>query len=231
MSSETEILLSLKAVYSALGELVQVLERGGFVGGVSLTSLDHTNLVNQDPSNQDPSNPSPLPPSHPADPELDAVLAEVSAKRTAARELFDYWCKVMGKTKGAKFDRKRQRAANIQLAQRRLDELKRAVDGCKLDPFSMGENDRAQVYNDFCLIFRDAAHVEKFLAIADQGGANPQLRSVADPAKLRADANAERRKLETQRLLERQLDSAGRTDPDAAKKRLAGLLAKVGKDV
>lgn len=141
----------------------------------------------------------------------------------------------MGKTKRAAFDRKRQRAVAIQFKLgRTVAELKRAVDGCKLDPFSMGQNERAQEFNEFCLIFRDAAHVEKFMAIADAAqGVRPgsQLIANADPAKLRADASAERRKLETRRLLDQQAEQGKRISPEEAKQRLADLVAKVGKRV
>lgn len=207
--SNGEIASSLKAVFSALSELQAALERGGFLGGVS---SNYTNLVtnpgNKDPSNQDQT----LPPTNP--PSLQGQV------------VFGHWVRVMGKDAArTKFDRKRQRAvANALKYGRTVAELMRAIDGCKMDPFSMGQNDRAQVYNDFNLIFRDAAHVEKFLAIAD-GSQKPVNQ---DPAKVRADAAAERRKLDTRRILERQQDTAGRTDPDAAKQRIADLLAKVG---
>lgn len=44
-----------------------------------------------------------------------------------------------------------------------MDDLKRAIDGCRADPFSMGENDRGKPFNDIALICRDAEHVERFL--------------------------------------------------------------------
>lgn len=217
--SNGEIASSLKAVFSALSELQAALERGGFLGGVSsnYTNLV-TNLGNKDPSNQEQTPPPTTPPPL-------GYPYRAAPPSSPAREVFEHWCGVMGKNANTVFDRKRQRAVATQLkAGRTVDELKRAVDGCKMDPFSMGQNDRAQVFNDFNLIFRDAAHVEKFLAIAD-GSQKPVNQ---DPAKVRADAAAERRKLDTRRILERQQDTAGRTDPNAAKQRLADLVAKVG---
>lgn len=203
------------------------MDRGGVLRGVGYTNLGSTRLVYTnlvDPGFVDPTLPPINPPSQ---------TERAEPPDSPARQVFDYWRLAMGKPR-AILDRKRQRAINNQLKTRSVDELKRAIDGCKADPFSMGENDRAQAFNDFGLIFRDAEHVEKFLAIADVArGVKPtlQLPTKANPEKLRIDASAERRKQETQRLLAKQSDNTDRADPEVAKKRLADLLSKVGKPV
>lgn len=83
-----------------------------------------------------------------------------------AQEVFDYWRTTLNHPK-AKFDKKRAR-----LIKARLDEgypvhhLKAAVDGCKASPFHQGDNDRFRKYDAISLIFRDAEHVEQFIAMS-----------------------------------------------------------------
>jgi len=72
-----------------------------------------------------------------------------------------------GKGKRPMLDAKRARLIKARLKDGySVEDLKQAIDGCALDPFSMGQNDRGQRYNDISLICRDAAHVDKFRAIA-----------------------------------------------------------------
>ncbi len=83
-------------------------------------------------------------------------------------QLFEYWKKIMNHPK-AKFDCKRQRviAKALELGFE-VSQLQQAIDGCKNTPFNMGQNDRNQVYDDISLIFRDAEHIERFIANADK---------------------------------------------------------------
>lgn len=82
--------------------------------------------------------------------------------------LFDHWREVMGAPR-AQFDAKRRARVEWALKTYGAATCRRAIDGCRAHPFSMGENDRGTKYNDVTLIFRDADHVEKFVAIADAG--------------------------------------------------------------
>lgn len=77
------------------------------------------------------------------------------------QEVFDYWKLVMGK-KRAVLDSKRSRDIGWAIAIYGVDGAKEAIDGCKLSPFHMGDNDRDTVYNDVTLIFRDAERIERF---------------------------------------------------------------------
>lgn len=110
---------------------------------------------------------------------LDGNIIERSLERTIenttpckvetlpeVNELFQYWQKVLEHPR-AKLDNKRKR--KIEAALRlgyAMDELKQAIDGCTKDPFSMGQNERGQKFDDIELILRDASHIDKFIRFA-----------------------------------------------------------------
>lgn len=88
-------------------------------------------------------------------------------------EVFSYWQQVMGKPR-AQLDAKRKRSIAGRLKDGYTPEqLCKAVDGCRNDPFSMGKNDRSTMYNDIELICRDGPRVDKFIALADKPSAVP----------------------------------------------------------
>ena len=81
---------------------------------------------------------------------------------TASEQVFDHWRKVHNHPK-ALFDRKRRQAVEGRLKDGyTIERLKRAVEGCRLSPHHMGENDRNTSYNDLELICRNSVNVEKF---------------------------------------------------------------------
>ncbi len=78
--------------------------------------------------------------------------------------VFLYWQQIM-KHPQAKLDKKRK--GKIEAALKlgfNFDQLKQAIDGCANTPFNMGVNDRSQKYDSIDLIFRDAEHIERFIA-------------------------------------------------------------------
>lgn len=80
-----------------------------------------------------------------------------------AVEVFEHWRSVM-ETPRSLFTPDRRRAVEARLKEgRTVDELKQAVDGCKLTPHNMGENDRGEKFNDLELICRKNANVERFM--------------------------------------------------------------------
>lgn len=84
-------------------------------------------------------------------------------------EVFDYWRQVMGH-KTSKLDAKREKAIRARLKNGyTVGNLCTAIDGCKLDPWSQGANDRNTVFDDIELICRDGPKVDKFIAIAGRG--------------------------------------------------------------
>lgn len=91
------------------------------------------------------------------------IKKPLSTKADLAREVFDYWVEVMGKTKGSKFNDKRKRAVSARLKEGyTAEELKEAVLGCSMTPYNMGDNPQHQVYDDLELICRDGSKVERF---------------------------------------------------------------------
>ncbi|KTD18722.1 Uncharacterised protein [Legionella lansingensis] len=86
----------------------------------------------------------------------------LEANSFASKQIFEYWQTTMNHPR-AKFDRKRQRVITTALRNYSTSELKQAIDGCKNTPYNMGKNDSGQVYDDICLILRDAEHIERFI--------------------------------------------------------------------
>jgi hypothetical protein len=84
----------------------------------------------------------------------------------AIKEVFEYWKEQCDHSR-ALLDSKRAGLILQQLKLgRTIQDLKLAIDGASIDPFSQGKNDRHQKYDDISLILRDAPHVEKFIDIA-----------------------------------------------------------------
>ncbi len=94
-------------------------------------------------------------------------IADTPPKNSLSKEvnaIFLYWQQIM-KHPQAKLDKKRQ--GKIGAALRlgfNVDQLKQAIDGCGNTPFNVGINDRGQRYDSIDLIFRDADHIERFIA-------------------------------------------------------------------
>lgn len=87
------------------------------------------------------------------------------------REVFEYWQFVMHHPK-AKLDKRRVdliRSA-LELGYSR-DDLCLAVDGCKLTPHNMGQNEKGECYDGLHVIFRDAGQIDRFL----KNASNPPL--------------------------------------------------------
>ena len=84
-----------------------------------------------------------------------------------AQEVFKHWQATMNHLR-AKLDKKRrnrlQEALKLGYT---VEELKKAIDGCALTPFNLGHNERGQRYDDLELILRDASHIDRFIANAD----------------------------------------------------------------
>ena len=78
--------------------------------------------------------------------------------------IFDYWLKVMNKNpKRAILNDKRKKAIKARLKEGyTIEGIMEAIDGCRLDPFSMGQNNRGKAYNDIELICRDGSKLEHF---------------------------------------------------------------------
>lgn len=97
------------------------------------------------------------------------------------QDVFAHWQRVMNHPQ-AKLDEKRAKVIAKRLSDGyTVDELRRAVDGCRLTPHNMGQNDKRTVYDDIELICRDGSHVDRFIKTAQpQAIADPGLRRQID---------------------------------------------------
>lgn len=88
----------------------------------------------------------------------------------AVAEVFGHWQEAMGKRR-AVLDEKRRNCIRARLREgHSVDDLRKAVDGYRASPWHRGANERRQVYDSLTLILRDAEHVERGMALADEHG-------------------------------------------------------------
>lgn len=104
-----------------------------------------------------------------------AQTATDSSDRVLA--VFDHWREAMGHA-AAKLTPKRQRLIQARLRDSSLDEVLRAIDGCRASAWHMGANPESTRYDDLTLILRDRDKVEMFMAKA--GTATPARRRIDD---------------------------------------------------
>lgn len=110
----------------------------------------------------------------------------------ATGEVFAYWQQVLNHPT-AKLDAKRSKAIKGRLADGySVADLCQAIDGCKADPFSQGQNDRNTVFDDIELICRDGPKVDKFRMIAERGPVRQQLSKAGQVTANNAQAWLER---------------------------------------
>lgn len=88
------------------------------------------------------------------------------------RAVFDHWVTVMRRNpKTTKLDSKREGKIRARLREgRTVEELCRAVDGCRASAWHMGDNPDGQRHDDIELICRNAVKLENFLG----GSAAPE---------------------------------------------------------
>ena len=92
------------------------------------------------------------------------VIKPLSDKPDQSDELFDYWSFAMEKNASTKFTPKRKKMVKARLKDGYTpDQIKRAIDNCRADPWSMGQNDRQTPFNDLELICRSGEKLESFI--------------------------------------------------------------------
>jgi hypothetical protein len=98
------------------------------------------------------------------------------------REVFEHWRRVMEKNDRAVLAGKRAKAVQARLREGyTVEQLCRAVDGCKRSPHHQGKNDSGVVYDDLELICRSAVKVDAFLALAGgKAEARPAQRTTTE---------------------------------------------------
>jgi len=90
---------------------------------------------------------------------------------TLTRDIFEFWKLTMKSERSLLTkDRKKiiQKALNAGYS---VEYIKLAITGCSLSEWNMGANDRQTEFNDLHIILKDAKNIERFMKIADKGGA------------------------------------------------------------
>lgn len=85
------------------------------------------------------------------------------------QKVFDYWIERHTSGKGRKPVLSSERVKKIERAikDHGVETTLRAIDGCLLSDWHMGENPSGQKYNDISLILRNASNIEKFAGLVD----------------------------------------------------------------
>jgi hypothetical protein len=99
------------------------------------------------------------------DPSPSAPVSGLVAKPVRDDPVFTHWVKVMSKDPArSKLNAARKAKLKARRSEGYTDEqLCQAIDGCKLSPFHMGQNDRGEAYTDLATILRDGTTVEKHI--------------------------------------------------------------------
>ncbi len=92
------------------------------------------------------------------------------------RSVFDCWREVMGHPSSV-LDAKRIARIRARLREGfTVDQLCQAIRNAKLDGFLMGQNERQRVYDGLETLLRDAAQVERLIALSEGGAGVIEIR-------------------------------------------------------
>lgn len=88
--------------------------------------------------------------------------------------VFDYWVErhTSGKGRRPILSADREKRIRAAIVSHGVDTTLRAIDGCLLSGWHMGDNPSGQKYNDISLILRNAGKIESFAALVDGESAN-----------------------------------------------------------
>ena len=86
------------------------------------------------------------------------------SKLDESNVVFDYWLLVMGKGSRTKRSPERINKIKARLSDGyTVEQVKQAIDGCKLSPYHMGQNDQNKVHDSIGLICRNGEKLEGFI--------------------------------------------------------------------
>jgi hypothetical protein len=84
--------------------------------------------------------------------------------------VYEHWLEVMAKPRSMLTKQRKDKIAARLHEGFSVEDLKKAIDGCKVSPFHMGENERQTVYDDIELICRNGGKVEQFINFLSRKG-------------------------------------------------------------
>lgn len=140
------------------------------------TGFDSANL--EVSKNNPDENPSPLLSLPIVSPNGETHTSSSSSRSTVrvVDLVFAHWVKVMGKRSDTLLTADRKAKLKARRKEGYTDEqLIEAIDGCKLSPYHMGQNDKGEPFTDLCTILRDGKAVDAHRARLAQGGPKPTL--------------------------------------------------------
>ena len=82
---------------------------------------------------------------------------------------FQHWQQICN-YKRARLDEKRRKLISARMKDGySLQDMQDAINGCYLSAFHQGDNQDGKRYDDISLILRDAAHVDQFITLYEEG--------------------------------------------------------------
>lgn len=113
------------------------------------------------------------------------------SRSATALSVFDYWRQESGHAHAHFTDKRRSRVLARLKQGYSVEQLQSAIRGCLASPFHRGQNDTGERYDDLELICRDGEHVEKFIAISENGVSRNGKPSASERRVDQLRANAE----------------------------------------
>lgn len=95
-------------------------------------------------------------------------------------EVFNHWKTVMESPR-SRLDDKRRKVIREALKHYSVAELCEAIEGCSLDRWSMGANERHTKFNGIHIILRDAEHIDRFIGILHKQDGRQKVSVLGDP--------------------------------------------------
>ena len=93
----------------------------------------------------------------------EVIIKTMSDKPDDIQILFAYWQEIHNH-KRAKLDLSRKKKIKARLKDGySVEEIKMAIEGCKLSAHHMGKNENGTIYDDIELICRDSKHIDSFI--------------------------------------------------------------------
>jgi hypothetical protein len=95
----------------------------------------------------------------------------------SVKEVFQHWQTVMNSPRSKLGDDRKKQIAKA-LKTYSVEELKKAITGCSMTPFNMGDNDQKTKYNGLDLILRNSEKIDKFISHADNPPATMKKQAI-----------------------------------------------------
>lgn len=105
-----------------------------------------------------------------------------------AEQVFRFWQITLNHPKSA-YESKRKALIKKSLKNYPKEDLMKAIHGCSVTPFNMGENDSGAVFDKLSLIFKDADQIDRFINNSDNPptGKNKTIEQFQNENSVRAE--------------------------------------------